>query len=395
MKKIFALFLALCLVLAALPVMAENDFSGTWYLVMLGMNGATFELNADGTFTGTSETDEEEAKKTEGTWSADGDQVTLTVDSAPLVLSYDGTDLLLSTDAETLAAMNIASLDGIDMSMLDGLIKFSREPGKITPAEFAVYMVDGTVPEGKSKEDFDAVWTQMAPLFMALTTAMGTGDASVSGPGTGEGAAKPEVTVVEENFYTCESYFGQEAVYIAKVQNNNESPVYIDNGTLILKDADGTEVGRREWFGTCGSRYLSPGEISYVSFRADIEEGVTVAGYDKEINASAATYGEDTAIELGKVELRSEEGFSSVNYYTAATFTNSGEEPLSRVEVLFVLKDSEGKMIDIGDRGLGMLELASGSTITVVSDVNSSAVKYCEANGLTPGEVEAVAWKQN
>ncbi len=392
MKKIFALFLALCMALAALPVMAENDFSGTWYLILVGMSCGTFELDANGTFTGESGSGED-IHKTEGTWSADGDQVTLTVNSAPLVVSYDGTDLLLNTDTETLSAMNISSLDGIDMSMLDGLIKFSRNPGKITPTEFAVYMADGTVPEGKSAEDFNDVFMQLTPLFMALSANMTGGDPTVSDPGTGEGAAKPEVTVLEENFYPCESYFGQEAVYIAKVQNNNESPVYIDNGSLILKDADGNEVGRREWFGTCGSRYLSPGEISYISFRADIEEGITVAGYDKEINASAATYGEDTTIELGNVELRSEEGFSSVNYYTAATFTNSGEEPLSGVEVLFVLKDSEGKMIDISERGLGMLELGAGSTITVVSDVNSTSVKYCEANGLTLGEVEAVAWK--
>ena len=210
-----------------------------------------------------------------------------------------------------------------------------------------------------------------------------------------ERAAKDgyELTIVEENFYTCESYFGLEAVYIAKVQNNNESPVYIDSGSLTLKDADGSEVGKREWFGTSGSRYLSPGEISYVSFRADIEEGVTVAGYDKQINASTATYGEDTAIELSNVELRSQEMYSSVSYYTAASFTNTSEEPLSGVEVLFVLKDSEGRMIELGTRGLGMLELGAGSTITMVNDVSSSVVKYCEANGLTLGEVEAVAWK--
>ena len=391
MKKIVALFLALCLVLAALPVVAENDFSGTWYLLLAGMSCGTFELNADGTFTGETGV-EEEAKKTEGTWSADGDQVTLTVDSAPLVMSYDGTDLLLSTDAEGLNAMDIASLDGIDMSMLEGLIKFSREPGKITPAEFAVYMVDGTVPEGKNKEDFDAVMLQLAPLYIALTAAMSADGPTSSLPGS-DGAAKPEVTVVEENFYTSESYFGLKGIYIAKVQNNNESAIYLDNGILILKDADGNEVSRREWFGTCGSRYLSPGEVSYVSFQADIDEGVTVAGYDKEISASAATHGEDTAIELSNVELRSEEMFSSVSYYTAATFTNSGEEPLSNVEVLFVVKDSEGKMINISERGLGRFELGAGSTITIVDDVSSTAVDYCEANGLTLGAVEAVAWK--
>ena len=391
MKKIFALFLALCLALAALPVVAENDFSGTWYLLLAGISCGTFELNADGTFTSESGSGEE-AIKTEGTWSADGDKVTLTVDSSPLVLTYDGTDLLLSTDAEALPSIDVSILDGLDLSMIEGLLKFSRDPGKVTPEEFGNYLGDGTVPEGKNAEDFTNVFMQLAPIFMAVTAAMETGSTTASVPGP-DGTAKPEVTVVEENFYNSESYFGLNGIYIAKVQNNNDFAVYLDSGTLIMKDAGGNEVGRREWFGTCGSRYLSPGEVSYISFQTDIDEGVTVAGYDKEINASAATFGEDTAIELSNVELRSEEMFSSVSYYTAATFTNSGEEPLSNVEVLFVVKDSEGKMINISERGLGRFELAAGSTITIVDDVSSTAADYCEANGLTLGEVEAVAWK--
>ena len=389
MKKILALILVLCLALATLTAAAENDFSGTWYLQMLGMAAGTFELNADGTFTGTLEAGEE-SQAGEGTWSADGDQVTFVINSNPTVLTYDGTDLTLSTEA--LAAMGMENMAGMNVSMFDGLIKFSREPGKITLFEYSAYMNDGTVPEGRTKEDLDAVTAELMVLLTSFAVEVDTSDLAGFDPESAA-AAKPELTIVEENFYTCESYFGLEAVYIAKVQNNNESPVYIDSGSLTLKDADGSEVGKREWFGTSGSRYLSPGEISYVSFRADIEEGVTVAGYDKQINASTATYGEDTAVELSNVELRSQEMYSSVSYYTAASFTNTSEEPLSGVEVLFVLKDSEGRMIELGTRGLGMLELGAGSTITMVNDVSSSVVKYCEANGLTLGEVEAVAWK--
>ena len=46
MKKILALILALCLALAAVPVLAEDDLSGTWYMVMMGLTAGTFELNA-------------------------------------------------------------------------------------------------------------------------------------------------------------------------------------------------------------------------------------------------------------------------------------------------------------------------------------------------------------
>ena len=51
-------------------------------------------------------------------------------------------------------------------------------------------------------------------------------------------------------------------------------------------------------------------------------------------------------------------------------------------------------MIDVGERDLGMLELCANSSLTFVDDVNSDAVKYCEANGLTLGEIEAFAWQE-
>jgi len=49
MKKTLALMLVLCMMLASIPVLAETDFTGTWYLVLTGITCGTFELNADGT----------------------------------------------------------------------------------------------------------------------------------------------------------------------------------------------------------------------------------------------------------------------------------------------------------------------------------------------------------
>ena len=47
MKKFLALTLVLCMALAAIPALAETDFTGTWYLVTMGQTAGTFELNAD------------------------------------------------------------------------------------------------------------------------------------------------------------------------------------------------------------------------------------------------------------------------------------------------------------------------------------------------------------
>ena len=129
MKKVLALMLILCMVLASIPALAETDFSGTWHLIIADITCGTFELNADGTCVGDTAASGEE-KKLEGTWSAEGNAVTLTIGEQPLLLSFDGTDLVIGVQ-ETATAK-----DGAESG---SLLKFSREPGKVTANELEAY----------------------------------------------------------------------------------------------------------------------------------------------------------------------------------------------------------------------------------------------------------------
>ena len=171
MKKFLALMLVLCMALAAIPALAETDFTGTWYLITIGQTAGIFELNADGTCAATLYANTEE-QKMEGTWSADGDVVTITVQEQALPMTFDGTDLILGEAA--LTAFGGSSIpEGMDISMFSSLIKFSREPGKITMAELNAYNNDGTIPEGKTKEDMDAAVAEMQVMIMSLLSGMG------------------------------------------------------------------------------------------------------------------------------------------------------------------------------------------------------------------------------
>ena len=167
MKKVLALMLILCMVLASIPALAETDFSGTWHLIIADITCGTFELNADGTCVGDTAASGEE-KKLEGTWSAEGNAVTLTIGEQPLLLSFDGTDLVIGVQ-ETATAK-----DGAESG---SLLKFSREPGKVTANELEAYSTAGTVPEGKTKEDMDMVQEQFALLFLAAVDAAVTEEA--------------------------------------------------------------------------------------------------------------------------------------------------------------------------------------------------------------------------
>lgn len=391
MKKFLALMLVLCMALAAIPALAETDFTGTWYLITIGQTAGIFELNADGTCAATLYANTEE-QKMEGTWSADGDVVTITAQEQALPMTFDGTDLILGEAA--LTAFGGSSIpEGMDISMFSSLIKFSREPGKITTAELNAYNNDGTIPEGKTKEDMDAAVAEMQVMIMSLLSGMGVDLSGAAGQDTPE-AALP-LTVVEENFYVRKSWGDNlEGCYIAKVANENDSPLSISDALLILKDADGNEVGRTEYLGRSGSRYLEPGEASFVSIRADVAEGSTVATYEASFGTSANSYGKDTQIEASNAELRVKEGYWTT-YYVAATITNASDAPLSQASVVIALKDSEGKLLDLATSGLYQNELAAGSTITLIDSIDSSTVDYCTENGIQLGGVEAFGWVES
>ena len=89
MKKLTAMLLALCMLLAVVPALGE-DFTGTWYMTLAEVSMGSFVLNEDGTSTANVLGQD----PYEGTWSADGDTVTITVDGAPAEFTFDGTNLV-------------------------------------------------------------------------------------------------------------------------------------------------------------------------------------------------------------------------------------------------------------------------------------------------------------
>ena len=389
MKKILAMILVMCMAAAAVPALAEDGLTGTWYMLVMGLTTATFELNDDGSCTLEMENEGEEMKA-EGTWTAEGEAVTLKVgEQQEILLVYDGETLKMNPESAGEITGDMGNM--ADMGeMIGAMIQISREPGKISLKELNAFQEDGTLPEGKTKADMEAIQNEMMIAALSLLATV-----NPSGAGTQATGDAAVLTVVEENFYVRESYFGKEGVYIAKVQNNTESPLVLNNGLLVVKDADGKEIGRKEYLGTCGSRYLEPGEISYASMMVDVGEGLTVDAYEAKIEASANGYArKDTELKVDSAELRPKEGYSGTDYYTAVTVTNPGSEPLAGIGVIAIIRDSEGKMIDVSDSSIGINELGAGSSFIFVNNVDSAAVKYCDANQLKPAEPEAYAWAE-
>ncbi|MBR2822715.1 MAG: FxLYD domain-containing protein [Clostridia bacterium] len=395
MKRILTLVLSLCLLFTAFPAMAE-DLGGTWYFLMLGMTAGTLELNADGTASLQITTDGSEATE-EGTWTAEESALTLTIRDQVLVLSYDGTALKL--DASALEAMGV-SAEGMGMSesMMDALLQVSREPGKITLGEFSAFSSDGTVPEGRTQEEMEAIQAEMLTAVFGMMGGLGGAMSDLSSAVSDLGSAAeegPELTVLEENFYVRKIWDDQlEGIYIAKVQNQNDVPLYISEGSIILKDAEGQEAGKADYLSRCGSRYLEPGEISFICLRADAEGG-TPTDYEAVLRTTGSYYSTDGQLEVTNPELRKTENYGWTNYTVAATLTNTGDAPLSQANVVMAVRDADGHLMDLAQGSLYQNELAAGSTITLLDTLDSSTVDYCTENGMELSSVEAFGWVGN
>lgn len=84
MKKLFSLLLILCMVCMMIPSMAEESITGEWYTSYGGMN-LMLMLTEDGSAQMSMPGYEDTMN---GTWSLDGEQITITLDDSPAIGTY-------------------------------------------------------------------------------------------------------------------------------------------------------------------------------------------------------------------------------------------------------------------------------------------------------------------
>ena len=110
MKKLISLILIVCMACMMIPAMAEGE-SGTWYLVEMVTNGVTINpaemgmnwsltLNEDGTADNRMEMMGEVQEKS-GTWTQEGDTVTVTIDDSPVAFQLADGKLTADMDGQT------------------------------------------------------------------------------------------------------------------------------------------------------------------------------------------------------------------------------------------------------------------------------------------------------
>lgn len=365
MKKITALLLALCMLLAITPVLAEEGPGGNWYMSLADVTLGYILLNEDGTAVVNIASQED----MQGTWTGDGETVTITIQNQPLDFAYDGTSL---------------SSDQFPLPL-------NREEGKL-PMDIISKMMAGeeyTLPEGMT----DLEMTTIAMNFLAEYTKIMENYSSTGSDG--EAPAGPaEATVLKESFKIVKSYSGYTGLYIAKIKNEMDSPMFVTDGSMQLTDKDGKTVGEAKYLYPNGSMYLEPGEITFVAMQADLEENIEV-NVEKHVDTKFDYYrGTDFAVTVENPTYVKGTGEYDSDTMRV-TVVNNSDEPLAGIEAVLVLEDAEGELLYISTESLYRYELGPHSSLTLVSSVDNKIRDYCKENGIEPTTVEAYAWVEN
>ena len=377
MKKLMALLLTLCLLAAAVPALGE-DYTGMWYMTLADVSLGYLALNEDGT----AEIKMAEQSGGTGTWTSGEGKVTVTIDGESADFTY--ADGALNSDLFP--------------------IPLVREEGKLSMDLLSKMMSgeDFDMPEGMTQEDLMAIAMAFMTEYQKVVESMNGTDTEAAPetaaetPATGEGEPVTEdaalvVSRLSENFMVLEIYGSLKGYYYAKIQNNTQVPYFVNGGSFVLLDAEGNEIGDAQKYpNSRGSRYLEPGEISFISFRVDIPEGVENPGYKVDIVAEADSYAnKDYAVDVTGTEIGTDR---YGNTTMKVSVTNTSDAFLPGINTIIALEDAEGKVIWLREEALYNYELGPNSTIKLTGSIDSDALKYFEANGIVPTTVEAYAY---
>ena len=360
MKKLFSMILALCLLMAAVPALAE-DFGGLWHLTLEDVDLGWMQFDEDGTATayivGSGDLS--------GSWSSTAETVTATLDGQTVVFSWDGT-MLFSRDL---------------------MIPVVREQGRVSADIASAYFNDQEfeVPEGMTREEVTAICDAFKTEFARLSAEQ----AAAAQQGAAD--AGYTVDILSENFYVMESYSGYRAIWLAQVMNLNPVPVAIRGGTMTVLDAEGNQVGKADYLYDHGSDYLEPGETVFLSMKADIPENVEVT-YTRELEVSDRTYRKDITLTVSDSDFSFGEGEYSRSYMWT-TVTNNTENPAS-VNVSFALKDAEGTVWWLDEDSLYRCALCPGSSIIMNESIDDGFIKLMQEKGVQITAIETYSWAE-
>ncbi|MBR6524627.1 MAG: hypothetical protein IKT57_01500 [Clostridia bacterium] len=200
------------------------------------------------------------------------------------------------------------------------------------------------------------------------------------------------VTIQQLNFRVIDDLWHTIYGY-AKVVNDGDAAIYLDNGLMQVWDAEGGMIISEDYMDAYAA-CLQPGEYTYIKLECDLEEGMAdPATAEITLGGEADYYTTNLRLPVEtKLELGVSDGWWDYNYMYA-TVTNNTEETLYDIQVVLVLLDAAGNILYMADESLyDEIGVAPGSTIVIREDIYTSFMEYFESNGIVPASVDAIAY---
>ncbi len=200
--------------------------------------------------------------------------------------------------------------------------------------------------------------------------------------------AEGKVTVVEKNLIEYDA--DDNAYFFAKVVNDGDEEVIVDNGKLVGFSANDDILVSQSYVSSCPSNIkLAPGESAYV--REFIWDGVLEDQdvVDYKFSIGTGTYGYD----YNPIPCESRfELNGSLDNYIYVTVTNDSNEIWYNTYIAVALYDSNNNLIYVDSNYYTALGIHPNSTVTLKFYVDSDMMDYYQMHGISIARSDALAY---
>ena len=189
-------------------------------------------------------------------------------------------------------------------------------------------------------------------------------------------------------------YNGKDSgIFVARVENTGEEPIYYDNGKLVIFSEDDDILATESYISSSpDSILLNPGDYTYLYefLWSSPLKNAKLGDIKFSVSSDTRGYSYDQIPATAELEMP---GSGSFSYnYVNVTFTNTTDEILYGSYVVCAILDPDDNVIYVDRDRYSNLGIHPGSTVTLKMFIDSDVIDYYETNNIKPAKVEALVY---
>ncbi|NLM85734.1 MAG: hypothetical protein GX171_03470 [Clostridiales bacterium] len=179
-------------------------------------------------------------------------------------------------------------------------------------------------------------------------------------------------------------------IFVAKVENTGDEPIYYDNGKLVIFSADDDILVSESYIYSSPSNiFLKPGEYTYCyDFLWDSTlKNAKIGDIKFSVTSDTSGYKYEQIPSTAVLELPGNKLFTY--NYVNVTFTNTTDEILYGAYVVAAITDNDNNIVYVDRQNYESIGIHPGSTVTVKLYIDGDYINYYEINGINLDNVES------